>query len=773
MKRQSVSWVIAAALCAFCSGCGDSETAPRDEPSAAPPVTGALPDTVSGNAQIAGVFRDLPGRPTPERVAAAADALAALGEKAADVIALELFHRKPVYARAAVGALVALGRPGTEALLQSLDVAAVPSPPDAPPARRTLESEGARRHVRGFIIKALGQSRDTTALPRLFELATGKDTQSAAFRAIKLFGSDANDGLLKLTESFDPKAALGATRLLATNKHPRAPELLVRLLSNKDFFTRKGAARELAKLGPEVDAPLLALLKTGTEPGAPEAGKLLGQRKVKAAIPLLIAAADDGRFQTYVSAGRGLEALGNDAMPALRAALRPALKTRSGRLAGRLLQVIIKIGPKDLTDLLIEAIQGKDFFAAGLASRTLGERKDPRAIEPLLTMRDQGSNSRSWTALKAYGDKAVPELLRVGTDADRDHYVRNKALSLLGTSKSPAAFEPLLAIAHEDKGPLGLRAIWSLGELGDARARKPLLELFRKETSMSRWQSEVTALGKLGEPAIGKALIAAVGKRQPARLTPRGFGYQPTILKALGRLKPPGAARAIGAAVKNGSLRPFTDLNVALETLGTIGDPVAVPYIAHLATHKSEHVRTRLANALLKIKGPAALAPLKTLARNKSYLAVAAANGLLAFNTPEADKAARAVASGHPSSQARAAVLTTLAKRDGIKALAFIIKRCRAEKDPACRYECVKLLAGLKSKDALDALVEAANKNVSSAFMGIAYVGDATHIPVLEAAMVRTKAAIDKRNTCTSFPFYQARDALAELKSRLAKEKKP
>ena len=763
MTRRVPTWVAAAVLCLCCAGCGDSDTAPGG-----PPL-----ETVSGNARIAKILRSLPRRPTPEQVTVAADALAALGEGAVDSIALELFHRKPAYARAAVDALIKLGRPGTEALLKSLAAAAVPSPPDAPPARRTLESEGARRHARQSIIKALGQTRDDDALPRLFELATGKDTWSAAFRAIKLFGSDANDGLLKLTESSDPKVALAATRLLATNKHPRAPELLVRLLSHKDFFTRTGAAKAVVTLGPAADPLLLDLLKAQTKPGSRQAAELLGRRKVKAAIQPLIAIVEKAYSFGTSGPAKALAAFGNEAMPALRTALRPALKKTSGDAAAKLLKVIIQIAPDDLTNLLIGAMQSKNWRAARVAGQALGKLKDVRAVGPLLAIRSGSAGRDAWDALKAYGDKAVPELLRVATDTAQDDRIRNKALSLLGLAKSPDAFEPLLTIARDTKGPLGWRAIWSLGELGDARARQPLLAMFRKETNTLRWQACVRALGKLGEPAIGKALIAAVGKRQPARLTPRGFDYQPTILKALARLKPPGAARAIGAAVKNGSLRPYSGLNVALDTLGTIGDPVAVPYIAHLATHKDEQIRSKLANALLKMKSPAALAPLKTLARNKSYLAVAAANGLLAFNTPEADKAARAVASGHPSSQARAAVLTTLVKRDGVKALAFIIKRCRAEKDPACRCECVKLLAGLKSKDALDALVEAANKNVSSAFMGIAYVGDAAHIPVLEAAMVRTKAAIDKRNTYTSFPFYQARDALAELKSRLAKEKKP
>lgn len=180
-------------------------------------------------------------------------------------------------------------------------------------------------------------------------------------------------------------------------------------------------------------------------------------------------------------------------------------------------------GPPDVNQLnakgdvkvLMNALDyKKDRFIRINAARALGEKKDPKAVEPLIAAlqdSDEDVRSKSAWALGKIGDaRAVDPLISRLTDYS--YNVRVSAIyalgeigdakavdplisrlndstdkviaSVLGRFKDPRAVQPLikrLADPHSDfKDPdwdFTTSAAWALGKIGDTRAVKPLFIL--------------------------------------------------------------------------------------------------------------------------------------------------------------------------------------------------------------------------------------------------------------------------------------------------------
>lgn len=126
---------------------------------------------------------------------------------------------------------------------------------------------------------------------------------------------------------------------------------------------------------------------------------------------------------------------------------------------------------------LIKALRHKEYHIRIGATLSLGRLRDERAVEPLI----ETFNDQNW-------------LVRVG------------AAEALGKIGKPAV-EILIQYLTHTFPTVRLGAAEALGKIGDTRAIKPLVEVYRKETSSPVKQGILKALEELGgKKAVNRAL---------------------------------------------------------------------------------------------------------------------------------------------------------------------------------------------------------------------------------------------------------------------------
>ena len=204
-------------------------------------------------------------------------------------------------------------------------------------------------------------------------------------------------------------------------------------------------------------------------------------------------------------------------------------------------------------------------------------------------------------ALQNKGEDAVNYLIRLVSDNDGRQQTVCRIIKALELTRSKKAVQPLINYLNDDDSFIVSRAVFSLGEIGDARAYDHLEELFKKNHLQGSCAPEDTieALGKLGDKKAVPLLINALNSGEHL--------YSSAV--ALGRLKDPKAVDSllillthdnddVVRAVMN-SLGEIRDVKAvdpligllevpyhsffAAGALGKIGDPKAImPLISHL-----------------------------------------------------------------------------------------------------------------------------------------------------------------------------------------------
>ena len=192
----------------------------------------------------------------------------------------------------------------------------------------------------------------------------------------------------------------------------------------------------------------------------------------------------------------------------------------------------------DETGTLIEQLKAEDPEARRDAAKNLGERKDPRAVEPLIAALKDTELPVQCAAAEALGRikdrRAVVPLVSLlervdwaacppavehtknalGSDWAHQLAVARAAIQALGEIGFPAV-EALLGIASDGPTPAWCRewAVEVLGKTRDARAIGPLVGLLRdKELNVRCAAAE--ALKRIGMPAV-EALIPLLDDHDP------------------------------------------------------------------------------------------------------------------------------------------------------------------------------------------------------------------------------------------------------------------
>lgn len=95
---------------------------------------------------------------------------------------------------------------------------------------------------------------------------------------------------------------------------------------------------------------------------------------------------------------------------------------------------------------------------------------------------------------------------------------RIKAAEALGRARDPRAVEPLISVLSADEQEVRFVVIRVLGQLGDPRATTPLIECLRDDDHWTR-RGAAWSLGEIGDPQAVRPLIDALGDpKDPVRL---------------------------------------------------------------------------------------------------------------------------------------------------------------------------------------------------------------------------------------------------------------
>lgn len=246
------------------------------------------------------------------------------------------------------------------------------------------------------------------------------------------------------------------------------------------------------------------------------------------------------------------------------------------------------------------------------AAEALGEIGDERAVEPLveaatidtLDLRGFSVEVGDWAknreaiagALHKIGGSQAVDLLaaKIKTRA------RSEAAWLLGELRDARAVQPLVEVLSGGFGPWS-EVITALGKIGDARAVEPLLKAARRantERSWGDWSRAIEALGLIGDPRAAGPLVAIAG-RDAAVIR---------ALKQMGALEALGDPDSFITTLRSSSY-PEPERRAAIAALQESRDPRAVEALVEVALtdHIFESVRRDAEQAVTGMANPHAI----------------------------------------------------------------------------------------------------------------------------------------------------------------------
>jgi HEAT repeat protein len=590
-----------------------------------------------GDQRAAAPLRALLADPAPMIRLAAADALSRLRDaKAVALIAALMKDPDETVRRGVRHALVQLGPaaiPALEAAVKDarrdVRLAAVTALGDIADPRGTvplliaaadnerdvsaasekiLRSRLAGKQAPTPLVEALKHADAAVRLEAIDLLSDLAFPRGAAKAACDLSG--AVEPLLGVLRDSEPKMRARAAALLGRLGDPRAVAPLTAVLNDPDPAVGLAAAQALAATAhPKAVDALLATLRESTTspPRTPKtehrtpsfdrlcvAIEALGKSRDKRAVdPLLpILAHRDPQVVELT-----LKALAEIGDPRALDAIKPLMERiswpdRGVRAAA--IRAIGRLGGEKAVPLIIAQLtreKGNLPELVGGICQTLGEARDPRAVEPLvkvlLTADWKEHRASAAMALARLGAAAVQPLIAQLKGADRA--TRSVLALVLSRIGEPAA-GPLLDALRSDDAPTRHGAAWALGQLGEKRATEPLLALLKDPDPEARGGA-AWALGELREPRALDPLLAML--KDPVA-EPRWGAAE-----ALGKLGDERALDPLLALLKDSE--PHVR-RAAILALGGIGSQRAVEPLTQLQTDGDATIAAAAKEALQSIR---------------------------------------------------------------------------------------------------------------------------------------------------------------------------
>jgi len=213
-----------------------------------------------------------------------------------------------------------------------------------------------------------------------------------------------------------------------------------------------GAWRSLVLIGPDATDSLVAALGDRNLGVRADAAIILGEIRDPRAVSALVAAlgepASNGDGLLY-NIARALSSIRDDHC---KAALLSGMKSPSPKVRAVCAATLCAWKDADVVDALISELNDSDVDAACRAAGSLGEIRDPRAVEPLIARLKAGRISRRAACALGYiGDERAvdPIIETMGNSRDLNYL---GALEIIGTPKARQAVDKCIA-------PIDLAAI--------------------------------------------------------------------------------------------------------------------------------------------------------------------------------------------------------------------------------------------------------------------------------------------------------------------------
>jgi len=333
------------------------------------------------------------------------------------------------------------------------------------------------------------------------------------------------------------------------------------------------------------------------------------------------------------------------------------------------------------------------------------------------------------------GDKRVEELAQeLGSD---DPKVRQRAAQTLQSVRHPKSVDLGLKALQDPDAKVRTSAARSLGSLGDARAGDPLLALLNDADSRTR-QAAAYALGRLQEPRAAEPLLAM--------LRELNAGTRQTAAKAL---------EDIGAPAVDGLIAALSDKDqkvreLAIRSLGNLGDPRAVGPLIERLGDRNLKVRHRAIGALGRMKDPRAVDPLVAVL-GEPGMEISALGALAKLGDPQTIAPIVEMLK-HKEARVRTRAVNTLKGLGGPAVTAAI--PLLNDTDSVLRLEVVRVLAGADDERRIDPLIGVLNdrdENVRrEAARGLAWSSDVEARDALRAEFQRKNLPV----ICGACDFY-------------------
>ena len=269
------------------------------------------------------------------------------------------------------------------------------------------------------------------------------------------------------------KGACDGLGRLGPNALPAVPALLEEL---SVWETGGDAYQVFRRIGP-VAVPMLVRELADQDPDArANAASALGAigPPAHAAVPVLIQALGDQHVRA--SAARALGHIGPAAEPAV-GVLVPLLRQRTRGLRATIASALGNIAPhENLVPVLVELLADRDYYVRSKAVEALGK-------------------------IGSSGGKAAVAPLREAL-ADKDISVRHEAVDALGRIGLPAKDAIIDALASPD-AEVRKSAVYALGRFQDEAVIPALCKLLEREKTCSVLMAVANTLGYMGPAAKG------------------------------------------------------------------------------------------------------------------------------------------------------------------------------------------------------------------------------------------------------------------------------
>jgi len=470
---------------------------------------------------------------------------------------------------------------------------------------RDLQSPDVK--VRLGALTRLGQYRHRDIAPLILRALSDSDTRVqrlAATLAADRKITAAVPVLVGWLSHWDTGMRLSAAESLGRIGAPRAARNLVRALVDPELKVRLEVIKALGALSTPDNleiVPLLGRLQDTNSKVRRAAVEVLASKHDHRAVIPLMGRIEDSAREVRIAAIDALGELGDaKAGPALVRLLRDP----SFEVAAAAIKTLGRLRYTGATEPLVDLFRSGAATHRRRAAAALARLHTDLAIRALVEgLANPSLRSAAKNALVTVGADAADALTDLLRDPRSPRAVATAAVEIARDARLGKAVPAIVEQIQLGRLPLPL-LIESLGEIGDPRAQRPLLDLVQHPSLEVRLAALHALRGIVDERAAEPLVNLLRDRSRRLRLV---------VIDYLGRL---GSRLAVPRLIELARSSDRAVAREAVHALSRCRDERAVPVLIRLLSHNDRSLRRMSAQALARIAAPAAVAPLLQLCRD-------------------------------------------------------------------------------------------------------------------------------------------------------------